>query len=129
VPGTQGGSRRLPGGAEGIRNDGHHGLTDFESRYSQRILKHPDVKTASANYVSQFARKPQISLAFAPSRSNGPDVPADAPSVRGLNPADETIGEFLGPARLSSGSGLAVVTARRRPNLEDDPDAFSCQTY
>jgi hypothetical protein len=29
-----------------------------------------------------------------------------------IRPADELIGEFLGPARLVSGPGLAVVTAR-----------------
>ena len=28
-----------------------------------------------------------------------------------VRPADELIGEFLGPARLVSGPGLAVVTA------------------
>jgi hypothetical protein len=28
-----------------------------------------------------------------------------------VSPADEMIGEFFGPARLVSGSGLAVVTA------------------
>jgi hypothetical protein len=32
VPGTQGGSRRLPGGAEGIRTDSHRGRS--ESSYS-----------------------------------------------------------------------------------------------
>jgi len=32
------------------------------------------------------------------------------PGVGGY-PADETIGESSGPARLASGSGLAVVTA------------------
>jgi hypothetical protein len=36
APGTQGGSRRLPGGAEGIRTDGHRGRGEISSYSSLR---------------------------------------------------------------------------------------------
>ena len=63
---------------------------------------------------SLFARKPQISLAFAPLNSNGRDVLKGAQAPAGVT-SDEMIGEFFGPARLVAGSGLAVVTATAPP--------------
>src|SRR5208337_4596650 len=69
---------------------------------------------ASANYVSTFVHKPQISLAFGPQGSNGRDVLRTLGRLQD-RPADEMIGEFFGPARLVSGPGLAVVAATAPP--------------
>ena len=67
-------------------------------------------QTEGANYKSPFARKPQISLAFVPQKSNGRDALTGTQAPAG-DPADRMIGEFFGPARLVPSSGLAVVTA------------------
>ena len=81
-----------------------------EKRSDAANVKVARGQTEGANYELLFARKPQISLAFDPQESNGRDVLT--PSDR---PADKLIGEFLGPARLVSGPGLAVVTATAPP--------------
>jgi hypothetical protein len=52
----------------------------------------------------------QIPLAFVPIQSNGRDVLMGALAPASLR-RRRLIGEFLGPAGLGSGSGLAVVTA------------------
>jgi hypothetical protein len=70
-------------------------------------------QTERANGESLFACERQTSLAFVPLMSNGHDVLTVA-QAGGL-PADRMIGEFLGPARLVSGPGLAVVTATAPP--------------
>jgi hypothetical protein len=109
----------LPGGAEGIRTDGHRGLVGSNRGISLANIKVARDQTASANHESLFSRKPQISLAFCPSKSNGRDC---SRALRRLQdrPADEMIGEFFGPARLVSGPGARGWPADMiAPQLQD----------
>ena len=64
-------SSGLPGGAEGIRTDGHRGLAASYRRSSLTNIKVSYGQIASANFVSTFVHKPQILLAFCLSKSNG----------------------------------------------------------
>jgi hypothetical protein len=59
-PGNHCSSRGLPGGAEGIRTDGHRSLAASNRRSSLTNIKVSYGQIASANYVSTFVRKPQI---------------------------------------------------------------------
>jgi hypothetical protein len=68
MPGTQGGSRRLPGGAEGIRTDGHRGFAASNRGISLVNFKGAYGRNASANAASLFAPKPQIPLASSTAR-------------------------------------------------------------
>jgi hypothetical protein len=66
--------RGLPGGAEGIRTDGHRGFAASNRGISLVNFKGAYGRNASANHLSLFARKPQIQLVFVPEESNGYDV-------------------------------------------------------
>src|SRR5271166_2355633 len=71
LPGNRPGLSGLHGGAEGIRTDGHRSLAASNRRSSLTNIKVSYGQIASANYVSTFVHKPQISLAFCLSKSNG----------------------------------------------------------
>jgi hypothetical protein len=66
--------RRLSGGAEGIRTDGHRGLAASNRGIFILNFKGAYEQNASANHLSLFARKPQIPLASGPQESNGRGV-------------------------------------------------------
>ncbi len=69
--GNRGGLPGLHGGAEGIRTGGHRSLAASNRRSSLTNIKVSYGQIASANYVSTFVHKPQSSLAFCLSKSNG----------------------------------------------------------
>ena len=68
-------------------------------------------RTALDNQELPFSPNHQISLAFAPQESNGPDVLEGEQAPVGWTDPDEMIDRSFGSARLVAGPELAVVTA------------------